>query len=80
MSTYFRTIQNDIFVSKNKIEMNKKLSTEFDICLSLTRCFYELNRIFKNNGLDIKLKVESHIIPDNLHEEENHDRDIPLRQ
>jgi hypothetical protein len=60
--------------------MDKKLSTEFDICISLTRCFDELNRVFKNNGLDVKLKVESHIIPDNLYKEENLDREIPLRQ
>ena len=60
--------------------MNKKLTTEFDICLSLAVCFDNLNRVFKDNGLDIKLKVESRIIPDSHHKEENLDIDTPLRQ
>lgn len=60
--------------------MDKKLKTEFDICLSLATCFSKLNEVFKENGLDIQLKVQSHIIPDNLYKEENHDREIPLRQ
>jgi hypothetical protein len=62
------------------MKLSKKIETEFNICLSLARCFSELNKIFKDSGLDIKLKIESHIIPDNLHKEENHDREIPLRQ
>lgn len=57
--------------------MNKKTKTEFDICLSLVTCFSKLNKVFKESGLDIKLYVESHIIPDNF--EENHDKELHLK-
>jgi hypothetical protein len=62
----------------NQLTSKEKFQTEFDICLSLNNCFLTLNRVFKQNGLDIKLKVESYIIPDTL--EESHDRVIPLKQ
>ena len=42
---------------------NKKLKTVFDISLALAVCFDKLNKVFEDNGLDIKLKVESCVIP-----------------
>ena len=57
--------------------MNKKTKTEFDICLSLVTCFSKLNEVFKENGLDIKLNVKSHIIPDNF--SENHGKEPHLK-
>lgn len=46
--------------------MNKKFKLEFDICTTLVVCFSKLNKVFEENGLDIKLKVESRIIHGNL--------------
>ena len=42
---------------------NKKFQTVFDISLALVICFDRLNKVFEDNSLDIKLKVESCAIP-----------------
>lgn len=58
--------------------MDKKTLTEFNICLSLASCFSNLNEVFKQNGLDIKLKVESYITSNTFGE--NHDTVLPLKK
>jgi hypothetical protein len=57
--------------------ITEKLQNEFEICLALTSCFTTLNQVFERSGIDIKLKIESHIIPK---EENPIEGELPLIQ
>lgn len=60
----------------DSLRINKNLKTEFSIVLALDPCFRQLNDIFKENNINIELKLISGILHSTS---ENHDSEIPLK-
>ena len=58
--------------------LKAKHRDEFDICLALVLCFERVNEVFERNNLDIKLKVESSLIPSD-NNQENLDIELPVK-